>query len=878
MAVVAHRAEGLADTTVLTASNTGGAAGDAFNAVIGSPTASTTHAAHGTRSMRCSVAAASTSGGQDSTSLGTLTVVRGRLYLWVDGSPPANLRVAQGLSSGTLGFGVGLSTGRMLRLNDGASTQMAIGTSAIPTGQWVRIEWRVVASATVGQASAKVWFNAASTGTPDDTLSSAASFNTRASWNRYDTGIAFSASQTYTLYVDEAVWTDNDSGEIGPYVDPVTISADFEGGSPLAPFDLTSGVLTGASYAYEGSGGARLDSTAAAAHMRVGPTSTGAGRRYTSLRAWFRLPSGSLTDNAPLVRFRNTDPLASGGGGNGDVWVNFTDNSVRGDLQPADSFTGAAGLIQSNTWYLLRAVCGFLDDGTSSMKVAINGTQIGNITSTLPVVGEALAHVDFGSAAVNDSITDWDQITVTVSDSLLGYLAATIPVSVASETDAAQAVGKTKTKAAALASTSETAQPLAAVKTRTASPATETDTAVAAAKLKTRAVTLSTETDTAVAAGRTKTASVTVAAETDTAAAISDSAAITVGIASETNTAQAVVARTKTLQLTAAVETDTSQSPTRSKTAILVTAAAVETAQAVVRRKARTAGIASETDLAAAVATATGGAIDPAAETDTASALARLKTRAATVAVASEAAQAIAKAKTRATPLASETSTAIGLVSTKTRTVSSSAETDTGIAVGRSKAAAVGTASETGTAQTPGKAKARTLTVSAATETAQAAAASKARLVTTAAEVDTAGTLGDTTAVTLSPALETGAAVGWAAVKRRVLPVASATDIAMSFVITTQPNPTPAAGGSGWYGLLSSLREAREEFEAESVQLPQACPQDGEPLREGPDGQLFCPFDGWRPDGSYVTAGAEYTPSSPGASESLFADDVDPWF
>ncbi len=25
------------------------------------------------------------------------------------------------------------------------------------------------------------------------------------------------------------------------------------------------------------------------------------------------------------------------------------------------------------------------------------------------------------------------------------------------------------------------------------------------------------------------------------------------------------------------------------------------------------------------------------------------------------------------------------------------------------------------------------------------------------------------------------------------------------------------------------------------------CPNDGETLQQGPDGRLFCPFDGWRP-------------------------------
>jgi hypothetical protein len=53
-----------------------------------------------------------------------------------------------------------------------------------------------------------------------------------------------------------------------------------------------------------------------------------------------------------------------------------------------------------------------------------------------------------------------------------------------------------------------------------------------------------------------------------------------------------------------------------------------------------------------------------------------------------------------------------------------------------------------------------------------------------------------------------------------------------------------------WEQLLSIAREAAEEARAERASPPAACPNDGEPLEAGPDGVLFCPFDGWRPDGS----------------------------
>lgn len=49
----------------------------------------------------------------------------------------------------------------------------------------------------------------------------------------------------------------------------------------------------------------------------------------------------------------------------------------------------------------------------------------------------------------------------------------------------------------------------------------------------------------------------------------------------------------------------------------------------------------------------------------------------------------------------------------------------------------------------------------------------------------------------------------------------------------------------GWYGLLAILQEARDIAQEERSRVPQACPQDGEPLESGPHGELHCSFDGW---------------------------------
>jgi hypothetical protein len=55
------------------------------------------------------------------------------------------------------------------------------------------------------------------------------------------------------------------------------------------------------------------------------------------------------------------------------------------------------------------------------------------------------------------------------------------------------------------------------------------------------------------------------------------------------------------------------------------------------------------------------------------------------------------------------------------------------------------------------------------------------------------------------------------------------------------------AGGGNWRDLMAVLADARLMAREDAKQRPVACPNDGEPLRSGPRGQLFCPFDGWRP-------------------------------
>lgn len=48
-----------------------------------------------------------------------------------------------------------------------------------------------------------------------------------------------------------------------------------------------------------------------------------------------------------------------------------------------------------------------------------------------------------------------------------------------------------------------------------------------------------------------------------------------------------------------------------------------------------------------------------------------------------------------------------------------------------------------------------------------------------------------------------------------------------------------------WYQLSSIYAEAIGYVEQEKSEPPTACPFDGEPLDQGPDGRLFCQVDGY---------------------------------
>lgn len=60
----------------------------------------------------------------------------------------------------------------------------------------------------------------------------------------------------------------------------------------------------------------------------------------------------------------------------------------------------------------------------------------------------------------------------------------------------------------------------------------------------------------------------------------------------------------------------------------------------------------------------------------------------------------------------------------------------------------------------------------------------------------------------------------------------------------------PTTNSGGWYSYLNILHNMAEEVRNEAIEPPEACPDCGEPVRSGPNGELFCTFDGWQWNGA----------------------------
>jgi hypothetical protein len=133
--------EGGSNTTAISAANSGGASGNAFDTVIGTaPTFSTTQKAHGALSMTPSTAAQSMV--QWAAAIGTPTEIWLRCYCFINANPSANCPFiyCRDQTNAANNAGARLTTARVLGITANGSTTVVAFTNVPALTTWFRVE------------------------------------------------------------------------------------------------------------------------------------------------------------------------------------------------------------------------------------------------------------------------------------------------------------------------------------------------------------------------------------------------------------------------------------------------------------------------------------------------------------------------------------------------------------------------------------------------------------------------------------------------------------------------------------------------------------------------------------------------------------------
>lgn len=102
----------------------------------------------------------------------------GRFYCWLPGTPTFQHSIMLAYNGGTPILGLSVNDNAKMVISDSVGATLA-STASVPTGQWIRMEYHVVHSATVGQIEAKL-FNSMDSSSPTEVLTSPATWNTAA--------------------------------------------------------------------------------------------------------------------------------------------------------------------------------------------------------------------------------------------------------------------------------------------------------------------------------------------------------------------------------------------------------------------------------------------------------------------------------------------------------------------------------------------------------------------------------------------------------------------------------------------------------------------------------------------------------------------------
>jgi hypothetical protein len=408
MTVLVNSFEGGTNGTTITTGNSGGASGNAFDAVTGSPTFSSTHAAHGTLSCSVSVSSSSATVAWNA-SLGSQAQVWFREYFYIPSNPGGTIYLTSFTQAGvsTCASLMMLSTGQ-LAVWDNTSTAQITSTESVPLNQWFRVEGFVVGNASTGQLALNI-YNQMDSVNPTETHQTAANLNTFGTINKVNFGAP--VSTTFSYYLDDiGVST---AGYLGPsntaivYPQEAPVQAKGNGLPPRGRVGSNPGSLPALTLTNNFDGGTNTTTIStgnsggvsgnAFSFVSIGAsdTITYSNTTYASGSLSANLTNGAtsnvsfvgwgpvLISQQPILYFRvcifvSTLPVstitalkflcAGGAKQNGTVTIN-TNGTVSLHSNNA-TLTTSASTIPLNTWFRLEGwIAGSVNAGQASVSI-----------------------------------------------------------------------------------------------------------------------------------------------------------------------------------------------------------------------------------------------------------------------------------------------------------------------------------------------------------------------------------------------------------------------------------------------------------------------------------------------------------------------------
>lgn len=207
---LANTAEGVTTGTALTTtlSASGGNAFDTVTQGTGATLqASTVQASNGTTSYRIvqSATFANTRVVWALASVGTLTDIYGRMYVWMSANPTATMAIAQHMTGSRMGSVAITTTGKLQWISSVAVLAGSPTTATVPLSSWFRVEWRYTVTGANAANGTIYYFNnaAVESATPTETLASGAmTANSQSNFTQLQIGQNEGGIPSGTMYMD----------------------------------------------------------------------------------------------------------------------------------------------------------------------------------------------------------------------------------------------------------------------------------------------------------------------------------------------------------------------------------------------------------------------------------------------------------------------------------------------------------------------------------------------------------------------------------------------------------------------------------------------------------------------------------------------------